>query len=1030
MNAQTVGWLVFLAIIKNFTCGQENLFKLKATQLEAKEGSCIEIKCTVTRTVDTVGAYWFWLKDGQWNAANGLTGTVIYSTNTGKRPVSADFADRVKYIGSPSSSSNGYLETSQTFGISICDLKKTDNGNYSFRFDGKLKWITKPPVRLEVKENPCLITFEKPPVVHEADAITLTCSTLSTCTSNPQIGGLTQLSPTPLSAPQQIKGKLKSTTVRFTVNWQDEGKEFSCKTDDTDKNLIRNISLTVEYAPKDTLAKISSEIIVEGRSVTLTCSAKGRPDPNFTWFKNKNTKIIKVHTGAVWKITSVEESDNGEYHCEAENKRGKKQSNPVIISVTYVPEVEVKSSASIFKQGDTMTLTCNVKRSNPQPHTYDWFKNGNAVTQKQTHDRYVVERIKLEDRGSYECRATNTLGTGTSVTFRIEVQHGPRKTIISISKNDKSVGVGESLTLSCNTEANPAPSRYSWYRYNNNNNKQIDWRSKTTKEGQLRLDTVKITDDACYMCNATNSINTGDNSEPVCIKVLYGPTKLTLSMDTEVREGQLITIRCTVESFPPSTLTLKWTATLNHQYSQLRVNDPDNDRSTNTLQHAFNVTSTHTGFYICDATNSKGSETSERRKLVVEYCPKDVTVKAQPALVVVENTSLTLDCSARSYPPVTSVTWMKMTDGKSKILQRTQTFTLNSVSPSDSGLYICEASNAIGSGNSTQTEVKVKYAPKHTKISTGAEHQQPDGMRSVTLSCSSQSYPEVTQYSWHKMKAKERNEKVSDRQSYTVYSDQPGVYYCITKNEMGQRSSDPVHLFDRNVMKTLLIILFVIILFIIFSIVIVYRHKKKLEQQGTTNTLPCFGFLGWWNGAGRRNRMSDPGMAAPFRSRDDLLPDQTHRPNAQRCQPRPDSTPASNINSVYSTVNLPSGQQGRPAQKIIRQQGGHTQDDSLNYASLHFGKKQKNKILLPAKAEDVYAKVSKKKPPTKNEDRPEDYENASAARAPNPINYDTDTSEDEAQVNYSQVSFKAKPGHQRVVRDSDEDETQYAEVRI
>ncbi|XP_068592285.1 B-cell receptor CD22-like [Cebidichthys violaceus] len=793
MNAQTVGWLVFLAIIKNFTCGHQNPFELEANRLTAKEGSCIEIKCRVTNRVNAVGAYWLWLKDGLWNGTD-WTGTVIYSTNNIKRPVSADFADRVKYIGSPSSSWNDNSATSQKCSILICDLNKTDNGGYSFRFVGKVSWIAEPGVTLEVEENPCLITFEKPPVVNESDSITLTCSTLSSCPSNPQIGGLTQLSSIPLSAPQQNNGKQKSTTVSLTVIWQDDGREFSCQTDDTDKYLIRNISLTVEYAPKDTSAKISPEIVIEKQPVTLTCSAKGRPEPNFTWFYNKK-KVIG--TGAVWTIPSIKDSQNGEYQCEAKNKQGTIKSNTLNIRVKYVPEVEVKSPVSTVRQGNTMTLTCNVKRSNPRPHSYDWLKDGEAVAQKQTHERYVVQRIEPEDKGLYTCRATNTVGTGTSVPFKIEVEYGPRKTTISTSKSVKSVGVGKPLTFYCNTEANPAPSRYSWYRYNIN--KQIDfsqWKSKTTIEGQLHLDTVTRTDEACYMCNATNSINTGDNSEPMCIKVLYAPTELTLSMSTEVREGQLITIRCTVESFPTSTLTLKWTSESNPQSSQLHVTHPDYDRPPD-LQHAFNVTPTHTGVYTCYATNSEGSQTSERR-LVVKYCPKDVTVKAQPALVVYENKSLTLDCSAQSWPPVTSVTWMKMTDGKSEILQKTltKTFTLNSVSPSDSGLYSCEASNDIGTGNSKQTEVKVMYAPKHTKITTLAEHQLPDGTSSVTLSCSSQSYPPVTQYSWHKMKAEDRDEKVSDRQSYTVYSDQPGVYYCVAKNDINQKSSEPVRLFE------------------------------------------------------------------------------------------------------------------------------------------------------------------------------------------------------------------------------------------
>ncbi|XP_034385013.1 B-cell receptor CD22 [Cyclopterus lumpus] len=611
MNAQTVGWLVFLAIIKNISYGKPMPFQLDVSPLTATEGSCIEIKCTVTQKVHTVSAYWFWIKDGRWDkvASRVVNGTVIYSTDAAERPVSADFADRVNYIGSPSPSWNSYSATPKSCSILICDLKKTDNGDYSFRFVGKVKWMTR-PVRLEVKENPCPITFEEPPAVNEFDTVTLTCSTLMSCPSNPQIGDLTQLSPTQFSTPQHNNANVKSTTVSLTVRWQDHGKEFSCQTDDRDKYIIRNISLTVEYAPKDISAQISIKNIVENKSVTLTCSAKGRPDPNFTWFNNRKEVI---GTKAVWNITSIKESQKGEYICEARNKQGTIKSNPVNIIVTYMPEVEVTSPASTVRQGNKMTLMCNVKRSNPQPHTYVWSKDGNAIRHKQSQ-QYVVERIEPEDSGLYKCSASNTVGTRYSKAFNITVEYGPRKTTISISENDKRVGVGKSLTFYCNTKANPAPVRFSWHRYDS---KTQQWKSKTTKEKKLRLDTVKRADEACYVCNATNHIDTGEDSEPVCIQVLYAPTELALSMDTEVREGGLITIRCTVESFPPSTLTLKQISDSNPQTSKLLFTQPD-DWVPNTLQHSFNVTSMHTGSYTCHATNSEGSKTSERRELVVK----------------------------------------------------------------------------------------------------------------------------------------------------------------------------------------------------------------------------------------------------------------------------------------------------------------------------------------------------------------------------------------------------------------------------
>nr|XP_040025268.1 B-cell receptor CD22-like [Gasterosteus aculeatus aculeatus] len=535
-----------------------------------------------------------------------------------------------------------------------------------------------------------------------------------------------------------------------------------------------------------------------------------------------------------------------------------------------------------------------------------------------------------------------------------------------------------------------------------------------------------------YTCKATNFINTGKQSEPVCIKVLYAPSSPSLSMKTEVREGQLVSISCSVESSPPSKLTLTLTSESNPPSSKVLFTHPGSDRRPNNLYHTFHVTSTHAGFYTCDATNTEGSMTSERKKLEVKCEQKKLmSVTARPSLVVEEKEPLTLECSARSDPPVTSVTWRKMSDGETEILGKTQTFSLKSVGPSDSGLYSCEASNDVGTGNSPQTELRVKYAPKLTKI-TETEHWGADGTSSVTLSCSSHSYPPITQYSWYK-NHEAANEKVSDRQNYTVHSDQPGSYYCVATNDIHQKASSPVHLFERNVLKTVLIILFIVFPLTIFLIVVVYRQKRKRSsEQAATNT---FGFLRWWNSS-ERNRTNGRG------AEDDLWPDRRKAPSIHlrafrhdwQLNRRPCHLPAANIHSIYCTVNEPSGQPGPPALNGITEKGVNTPEDSLNYASVHFGE-----INQRAKAgEDVYDKVSKQKPPKKSEERQEDYENASSAhlaRDPDPWSYDTDSSEEEVEVevHYSQVTFAAKPGRGGggwYSSSSEGDETQYSEVKV
>lgn len=87
-------------------------------------------------------------------------------------------------------------------------------------------------------------------------------------------------------------------------------------------------------------------------------------------------------------------------------------------------------------------------------------------------------------------------------------------------------------------------------------------------------------------------------------------------------------------------------------------------------------------------------------------------------------------------------------------------------------------------------------APKQTKATSAAEQLWPDGRSSVTVSCNTDSYPQVTHYTWYrKTEDNKRATAVSNQQSYTVHSDEPGIYYCTAKNEINEASSEPIKLF-------------------------------------------------------------------------------------------------------------------------------------------------------------------------------------------------------------------------------------------
>ncbi|MBN3307230.1 CD22 protein, partial [Amia calva] len=89
-------------------------------------------------------------------------------------------------------------------------------------------------------------------------------------------------------------------------------------------------------APKDTKVSVSpSGEIVEGSSVTLTCSSNANPPvQNYTWFKTNGAAVWEKGSGQSFTITEISSGDSGQYYCEAHNKHGAHNSTAVPLPVT------------------------------------------------------------------------------------------------------------------------------------------------------------------------------------------------------------------------------------------------------------------------------------------------------------------------------------------------------------------------------------------------------------------------------------------------------------------------------------------------------------------------------------------------------------------------------------------------------------------------------------------------------------------------------------------------------------------------
>lgn len=145
------------------------------------------------------------------------------------------------------------------------------------------------------------------------------------------------------------------------------------------------------------------------------------------------------------------------------------------------------------------------------------------VTMADTHVRLTIWQVHLDHHNlfgfmfnvSVKHSHLAYLSQFGSITHwnNCELSDGPRRP--NIQPIQKEVKVGSSLTMQCETTAEPPPTSYTWYRHTRGASVIQPMTGKA-----LNLRGLKRGDEACYTCSATNTIKTGERSEEACIEVL------------------------------------------------------------------------------------------------------------------------------------------------------------------------------------------------------------------------------------------------------------------------------------------------------------------------------------------------------------------------------------------------------------------------------------------------------------------------------------------------------------------------------
>ncbi|KAJ7415745.1 Vascular endothelial growth factor receptor kdr-like protein [Pitangus sulphuratus] len=207
----------------------------------------------------------------------------------------------------------------------------------------------------------------------------------------------------------------------------------------------RSVEFYVSDVPSGLQAAPQVTAIV-GSDVRLTCRASRYIYTHLAWYlpspgEAPSDSLVrttgKYSISLTLVIPNVTKEQSGLYRCQAQNQHNStdtlEQHTQLLVRAKAAPfviqnltDLEVNISGKIL-------LECRVSGT-PEPQV-TWRKNGYPISAasgiSMENNTLVIERVKKDDEGLYECRASNELGQDSTSAF-IKIQGSEEKSNIEV----------------------------------------------------------------------------------------------------------------------------------------------------------------------------------------------------------------------------------------------------------------------------------------------------------------------------------------------------------------------------------------------------------------------------------------------------------------------------------------------------------------------------------------------------------------------------------------------------------------------
>uniref|UniRef100_A0A8C7HHD9 Heparan sulfate proteoglycan 2 n=1 Tax=Oncorhynchus kisutch TaxID=8019 RepID=A0A8C7HHD9_ONCKI len=587
--------------------------------------------------------------------------------------------------------------------------------------------------------------------------------------------------------------------------------------------------------------------IYEGETLRLYCRAGGRPSPGLTWKKQEGqlppqASMERTDIGTLL-IPNIKSSDSGTYLCVGTNSIGSSEAR-IEVTVnrgershldrfhsdstdsfcfktfspyrtrprsTYPRGVLLCVDSNItfvnvctlrlllctdIQEGQSLDLNCFVP-GNPPPAVTWRRESGRLSANHQVgihthiHAQLVLgTKLRIlsagpDDSGKYICLVEGGPGTPVrqaSVSVSVTATSS-RKSLIGTSSmffysTLAALRQGESASFKCRVYGGAEPIRLEWKL---SNNQPLPDNVKVGHYGTvITIADARPSNQGTYNCVATNLFGITQSIVSLIIRGMSPVATVTPQGPVRVRMGEPINLECQASGEPRPSVT--W-----HRLDRCAIYStlgrPGNAVP---LPQVLVARPEDSGTYVCTAHNDEGT-TETRVEVIVEGAAQvPVTPRASvpdPLMVVVEGQSTTLRCDAHGFP-VPKITWSKLRaplPWRHKVVDNT--LILPNVGRADSGEYICNATNSMGTTEVT-IMLDVETPPYATSLPDDVAVRVGEVIR---LQCLAHGTPPLL-FQWTKLNGSlstRADVQGGDLQINLATPEDAGTYKCVATNNVG-----------------------------------------------------------------------------------------------------------------------------------------------------------------------------------------------------------------------------------------------------